>query len=188
MLKNFSNKKNDIIMFQRNVLFVAFVVSFLMSFLLLLLLLGKDTNTILVPSSMSNSISISTKKPHNTYLEAFTRDVMYTMLNLTPNNIDYAEKSILSFSHGSAYGILKTQIENIKNNIMSKKFSTAFYPTSIYPNEQDLSVIVDGTLYTYLGQKEVSSEKKRYEIKYDYTSSRLTILGFTELDSDEVLK
>jgi hypothetical protein len=50
-----------------------------------------------------------------------------------------------------------------------------------------MAVITEGTLYTYLGQKEVSREKKRYEIKYDYTAGKLTIAGFSEIENDNVI-
>jgi type IV conjugative transfer system protein TraE len=182
MRKDFSNKKNDILISQRNISVIVAFILLIITLLLSICLLRKDTNTILVPSSIANPISISTKRPHNTYLESFSRDVIYTMLNLTPNNIDYAEKAILSFAHGSSYGILKNQFEMIKTSITSKKFSTAFYPVAIYPDNSTMVVYVEGTLYTYLGQKEISRDKKKYEIKYDYSAGKLTIVGFSEIE------
>jgi type IV conjugative transfer system protein TraE len=188
MKNDFSNKKNDILIQQRNIAVIVAFVSLIIIFLLSVALVKKDTNTIIVPSSLTNSISISGKRPHDTYLEAFTRDVSYTMLNLNPSNIEYAEKSILSISHSSAYGSIKTQFEDIKQSISSKKFSTAFYPISITPDSETLSVLVEGTLYTYLGQKEVSNKKAIYEVKYNYTAGRLTILGFNEVEDSKVVK
>ncbi|MDR1926364.1 MAG: type IV conjugative transfer system protein TraE, partial [Endomicrobium sp.] len=163
MRKDFSDKKNDILIIQRNISIAIAIISFFTTFLLAICLLKKETNTVLVPSSLTNTISISSRVPHNTYLEAFSRDVIYTSLNLTPNNVEYAEKAILSMAHGSAYGTLKGQMELIKANIIAKRFSTAFYPIAIYPDNTTMAVITEGTLYTYLGQKEVSREKKRYE-------------------------
>jgi conjugal transfer pilus assembly protein TraE len=195
MKNDYSNKKNDILATQRNIAIIIASISFLTTFLLTICLLNKDIQTIIMPSSLSqmqsggnSNISYSNKKVYNSYLEAFTRDVIYTMLNLSPNNVEYAEKSILSFTHSSTYGTLKQQLETIKTNITSKKFSTAFYPVSIAPDSDNLLVVVEGNLYTYLGQKEVANQKKTYEIKYDYTAGRLTISGFNEVEEEEIAK
>jgi conjugal transfer pilus assembly protein TraE len=184
MKKGFSDKKNDILAQQRNISVIIAFVLLVIDLMLVVLLLKRDATTILVPSSLTSSVSISTKRPHNTYLESFSRDVVYTMLNLTPNNVEYAEKAILSFAHGSAHGILKSQLERIKVSIMSKKFSTTFYPIAIFPDSTTMSVLVEGMLHTFLGQKEVERKKKKYEIKYDYTAGRLTIVGFSEIVED----
>jgi type IV conjugative transfer system protein TraE len=185
MKSNFAITKNDVLIQQRNVMVLVCGCLLLLSLILSVCLLKKDTTTILVPNTFNSSISISHKIPSNDYLEAMSRDVIYTMFNLTPDNINYAEKSILSFVHSSSYGIVKSQMNLIKDTITSKKFSTAFYPNSMYPDNTTLSVVVDGTLYTYLGAKEVAKEKKSYEIKYDYTSSKLTLLGIEEVVEDD---
>lgn len=181
MLKPIHDTKNNILIIQRNViLMVAFVLLFVV-FLLSVCLIRKETNTIIVPFGINDKIVISSKKPQNNYLEAFSRDIINTMLNLNPNNVDYMEKTILAYADGSSYGNLKKHLELLKKNIVYKKFSTVFYPISIQADNTTMKVIVDGTLYVYFGQKQVSGEKKRYEIKYKYESGRLSIIGFSEV-------
>lgn len=181
MFKQIFYKKSDVIIIQRNILLLLCVILLLIVFLLAVCVTKKDTNVVLIPSNLDNKISISSGKPHNDYLEAITRDVINTLLNLTPNNVDYAEKVVLSYSNGKSYGILKNQFNEIKNDVISKKISTTFYPISIYPDNKKLTVLVEGILYNYLGQKEVSKATKQYEIKYEYKTGRLTILSFKEI-------
>ena len=129
-------------------------------------------------------MAISQKRPSNEYLESITRDIINTMLNLTPNNIYYAEKVILSFAHGSTFGLLKKQFSKVSDIIINKKFSTVFYPTSITPNNKTMTVLVNGILYTYFGTKEVEKSDKLYEIKYDYQSGKLSIISFKEFQNN----
>jgi type IV conjugative transfer system protein TraE len=157
----------------------------IITLILSICLLKEDTTIILVPNYLPNPVAASKKIPSNEYLEAISRDVVYTLFNLTPNNVNYAEKTILTLAHPRTYGNLKGQINLIKENITSRKFSTAFYPIEMYPDNQQLSVVVEGVLYTYLGAKEVSKDTKVYEIKYDYTSGKLTLLGITEIEKEK---
>lgn len=147
-------------------------------------LVKKDNKTILVPFNLQDKLSISRNKVQNDYLVNVSSNVITTILNLTPNNVEYAEKTILNHTNSKSYGVLKNQFRIIKNNIISRKITTAFYPLSIYPNEESLTVQVEGILNSYLGQREVSSEKKKFEIKYDYSFGKLSIVGFTELMED----
>lgn len=179
MFKEFSDKKNDILILQRNTTFAIAILLIITNFILSIALIRKDQKVILVPFGLNDKVTLSNNRPHNSYLEAISRDIIYTVLNLTPNNVDYAEKTILSFAHGSSYGKLKNQMEELKRNIVSRKFSTVFYPIAIYPDSSTLTVVIEGILYTYFGQKEVSREEKKYEIKYNYTAGRLSIVGFS---------
>ena len=184
MLRQIFYKRSDIIILQRNILSLLCVILLLIVFLLVICLTKKDTNVILVPSNLDDKISVSSSKPHNDYLEAITRDIVNTILNLTPNNVDYAERVILGYSNGRSYGVLKNQFSEIKNDVISRKISTAFYPISMYPDNKKLTVIVEGILYNYLGQKEVSKATKQYEIKYEYKTGKLSIVSFKEIISD----
>lgn len=181
MLKTIYNKKNDILATQRNLAIIVASILLIITLCLSICLMFKDTNTILVPFEIKDQLSLSGKKPQNSYLEAISRDIINTMLNLTPNNVEYVEKTILSYADGSSYGKLKNQLEKLRENVVSKKFSTIFYINSIYPNNINMSVVVDGILSTYFGQKEVSRDKKSYEIKYSYKTGRLYIVGFSEI-------
>ena len=125
MRKEIYNKKNDILILQRNIILVVSIVLLVVVLLLSISLVKKDTNMILVPFGLNDKVSISTNKPQNSYLEAISRDVINTMLNLTPENINYAEKVILSYVDSKSYGIVKNQFKELKENIISKKVTTS---------------------------------------------------------------
>lgn len=181
MKKNFSNKKNDIIILQRNILFLVVIVSFLIIFFLTLALVRKNIMTVLVPFGMNNQVSLNSNRPSNDYLENISRDIITTMLNLTPNNIEYAEKTILTHVHSSAYGKLKKEFEVLKKNINSKKFTTSFYITSMIPDNAKMNVLINGDFYTFLGTKQVDRTKKSFEITYNYQVGKILIINFNEI-------
>lgn len=181
MLKIINNKKNDILIFQRNLAILIATILLVTALFLSFAILKKETTTILVPFGFNDKISISSKRPRNDYLEAISRDIINTMFNLTPNNVDYVEKTILFYADGSAYGTIKSQLEKLKESVVSKKFTTIFYINSIYPNSSSMTATIEGTLHTYFGQKEISKNKKKYEIKYNYKAGRLSLIGFSEI-------
>lgn len=187
MRKEFLIKNSQIIITQRNLLFILFICSFLIIFLQSILLIKKDTKIILIPNNLNKETILYSNKVSNEYLEAYTRDVIYSFLNLTPNNITYNEKTILSLTHPKFYGIIKNQFENLKTAIKSQKFTTTFYLEWILPNNEDLSVVVNGVLITFLGKKEISQVKKQYKIEYSYVSSKLYIIGFNEIKDEGTL-
>ncbi len=181
MFKIAHDKKNDILLVQRNFVIVLTLILLVIVFLLSICLVRKSTHMVLVPFGMHDRLDISYRRPQNNYLEAVTRDLVNTMLNLTPSNIDYAYKTVLLYANGTSYGGIKNQLDILKKNVINKKFSTSFYPIAIYPDNTTMTVVVEGILYTYFGQKEVSRDEKTYEIKYNYKAGRLSISGFSEI-------
>jgi hypothetical protein len=108
---------------QRNHLAGIAIILFLLNILLTLKVFSQDELVVLVPNSMGtvynttndqeatnsyNRFTISRSKVSKPYLEAITRDVITTMLQITPSNVEYATNSILSMVHPSSYGDIKS--------------------------------------------------------------------------------
>ena len=120
-----------------------------------------NNTTVVLTPLINSETSISYNKVSNDYLEKVSRDVIYTLLSLTPETVEYSQKAILTLANPDSYGQIRNQVESIKADIMSKKFSTAFFPVYFDVNTKTLEVYIDGFLSTYLAQKEVSRNKKQ---------------------------
>ena len=184
MKKNFSEIKNDILIKQRNVMILFSCIFILIIFFQSICLVKKDSKTILVPF-INHQVSLNNSKPSNEYIVAITRDIFSLLLNLTPDNIDYSQKTILGLVDSAHYGEIKNQFLFIKEKILSKKFNTVFYITEIIPNNNNLTAIVSGNLYSYLGTKQTNTEEKKFEIKFKYKNSQLLLVGFNEVIEDK---
>jgi len=159
MIKKVHTRVLSLITLQRNILFFAGIFMFIIIFLLTVKIYKQENTVILVPNFFSGELKISNKKVSDDYLEAMSRDVILTMLNITPDNIKYAQDSILTFIHSSSYGKIKEQFNILKQDIKKRKVSTAFYPSEITTNSKNLTAEIQGNLRTFLGKKEVSRKK-----------------------------
>ncbi|MFC1659303.1 TraE/TraK family type IV conjugative transfer system protein [Pseudomonadota bacterium] len=189
---------------QRNHLAGITIVLFLLNILLTIKVFNQDNLVVLVPNSMGtvyntnnnqesnnkyNTFSISTTKVSNEYLEAITRDVITTLLNITPNNIQYAANSILNMVHPSSYGEIKSYLYQVMEDIQKRKITTVFFPITIQTSNKDtgnLKSIVEGDLVTYLGKEEVSRSRNKYQIGFNY-NGKLTVTEFSEINNKEVV-
>jgi type IV conjugative transfer system protein TraE len=187
---------------QRNHLAGIVVVLFMLNIMLIIKVFNQDELVILVPNSMGtfynttdnqeaankyNRFAISRSKISKPYLEGITRDAVRTMLEITPNNVDYATKSILSMVHPSSYGEIKSYLYKVTENVKKKKTSTSFYIASIQINNDDinnLKSLVEGDLVTYLGKEEVSRKRTKYSIGFLY-NGKLSLTEFVELSKED---
>lgn len=176
----------SLITLQRNILFFVSVIMFIIIFLLSIKVYNSETTVVLVPNFFNSELKLSNKKVSDSYLEAISRDVILTMLNITPNNIKYAEDSILTLIHPSFYGQIKEQFNTLKQDIKKRKLSTVFYPSQIITNSTVLTSTITGELRTYIGKKEVSRRQTSYKLGYDYSAGKLSIINFYEMTKEQI--
>jgi len=175
----------SLITLQRNILFFVLIVLFTIIFFLSIKIYNTETTVILVPNSFNSRLRISNKKISDDYLEAISRDIITIMLNITPDNIQYAEDNILSLIHPSFYGGIKEQFNQLRLNIKKRKLSMVFYPSQIIINSSNLTSTIKGELRSYIGKKEVNRKQTSYQIGYDYSAGKLTIINFYELSENQ---
>jgi len=167
---------------QRNILVLICAIMFLTSFLQIIVIFRQNKEVVLVPSSLSGEVSLSTKRVSASYLESITRDVINTMLDVTPSNVNYSSEQILKITHPAFYGQLKQQLSQRTQDIVSRKITTNFYAQSMIANTTNNQVFASGKLLTFLGTKMVLEEEKTYSIGYEYNNFKLWIVDFHEED------
>ncbi len=162
-------------------LFVLFLfVSMLINLLLAFCLISRDRTTILLPNVISGPYQITQKTLSANYVEDIARDVVTTILNRTPNNIEYITSTILKIAHPASYGVLKVKLTELGETIQQKRVTTAFYPSSISLDKDGLTAFVHGDLHTYVGQVQTSKEQKIYKIGFSYENGKLFLRKFIE--------
>lgn len=167
---------------QRNLAIIACGGLLFSNLFLSLVLLFQNKTTILVPNSLDQEATVVSGKMSPSYVEAHTRDIVNTMLNVTPSNVEYAAKSILKMTHPKFYGQLKKALNERSKDIINRKISIFFAPQSISITEDKNSVFVVGKLSTYLGKEEVSQEEKTYSITYKFEGFKPLVIDFREVD------
>lgn len=167
---------------QRNLSIIAGVVLLITSFIQTIIIFRGERSVVLVPSSLSGEVSLSNKRVSSAYLENITRDVMNTLLDVTPDNANYSAEQILKITHPQFYGELKQSLNKRTQEVVSKKITTSFYAKTMVVNSAKNQVFVSGKLATYLGTKMVLEEEKTYSISYEYNNFKLLIVDFHEED------
>jgi len=167
---------------QRNISFMICGVSLITSLILSITILGEEKSIILVPSTLSTEAGLSSKRVSSAYLENITRDVINTLLDVTPANANYAAEQVLKITHPQFYGELKQSLNKRTEDVVSRKITTNFYAKSMVVNSAKNQVFVSGKLLTFLGIKMVLEEEKTYSITYEYNNFKLLIVDFHEED------
>ena len=167
---------------QRNLSIIVAIVLLITSLIQTIIIFGGERAVVLVPSSMSGEVSLSNKRVSSAYLENITRDVINTLLDVTPDNTNYSAEQILKITHPQFYGELKQQLNKRTVDITTRKITTSFYAKSMVVNSAKNQVFVSGKLATYLGTKMVLEEEKTYSISYEYNNFKLLIVDLHEED------
>lgn len=167
------------VMKQRNRLLIGLVVATMVIVIQAMVLLLKDTIVVVTPSVISQEYSISDRHVSRHYLEDMSRDVITTLLNLTPKNVGYMTDTVLKMVHPSAYGKVKKELLAMQEDVVVRKVSTVFYPISMHVEE--LTVTIEGDFYTFIGSQLANQQRRTFAITYDYTGAKLTIGGFREI-------
>tara|TARA_B100001564_G_C20580368_1_gene642810 strand:+ start:262 stop:816 length:555 start_codon:yes stop_codon:yes gene_type:complete len=169
---------------QRNVTILLNMALILVIIVLSLVLLFKDTIVVVTPSVIAKEYRITDKNISKSYLEDMSRDVVTTLFNLTPKNVSYMTDTVLKLVHPSAYGQVSKELYKLQHDVITRKVSTVFYPSSMVVDENNLLVRIQGDFYTFIGSSLTAHKKRLFEIHYDYTGAKLTIGGFSEIVED----
>ena len=177
-------KKLDSTIKQRNILFLCLIASFVVLILLIIILVTKSRTVILVPSNLQTEMRLSTDgKASKTYIEQFARDIMHTMLNVTPSSIKYASKSILKISSPKLHKTLSHQFAVYEKDVINKNISTYFsLHTITFPTEDNLSVLTVGEMITFIGKDIVSKQNRKYKLRFELNGTKIFLIGFNEVE------
>lgn len=172
----------------RNAFFLALCGSLFLNFIqgvLNVSMLG-NSRTVVVPTGFQQEFWVNDGEVSASYLSEMARHVAYLVLNVTPETIDYNQQKLLQLVHSSAYGRIKNQMLTNKNELVTKKITTAFFITDIKPLAEKLSVEVVGDLQAYIGEGRVPPQRKTYHVQFEHQGGKLSLLRFEEANVEGV--
>jgi len=175
----------NILLYQRNILGILFLVMMVANLFLSFAIFLHKKEIVLVPNSINEEISIKNHKMSAGYLEALTRDVANLMLNVSPANLEYNSKALLKMIHPSFYGTMKNEISQRNISVENRRISTVFFLQSINIKNKKNTVQIVGKLSTYIGKEEVEFEQKIYQISYEFSGDMPMIIDFFEVINDK---
>lgn len=180
-------KRLQITIKQRNIIIGISLILFILLVVVIGLLTAKSKTVVLVPSNLETEMRISSDGDvSQSYVEQFARDVMYTALNITPHSIGYSNKAILEIAHPKLHKNLSHQFALHEKDVIRKNISSYFSLHNFkFNDESKLKVMVEGELVTFIGKDLVSKEIKHYKLSFELNGTKLSLIGFKELEIDK---
>ena len=177
-------RKLDSTIKQRNIVLLCLIASCIVIVLLIILLFTRARTVVLLPSGLQTAMRISTDgRATREYIEQFTRDIMHTMLNITPSSVKYARRSILRMSSPKLHSSLAHQFAIYEADVINKNISTYFALHSItFVTEDNLQIQTEGELLTYIGKELVSTQNKKYKLIFALNGTKVSLVGFNEVE------
>jgi conjugal transfer pilus assembly protein TraE len=121
------------------------------------------------------------------YLEAVSRDVIYTFLNRTPETDRYFERAMEAVLEPATYQKIKAQMVDDRKTRETTRSSQAFFPEDFYVNAPKLYAEVRGQLEISHGSDIVEASPKIYALRFVRRGSsvRLSSIGEIKAEASE---
>lgn len=178
-------KKLSYLLKQRNLFAFSTLCLIATNFILAISLLNSKKSVVLLPSTITSEMGISEDKMSENYLKSFARDIILTSLNVTPVNIDRANKVILEFVPSDLYAIIKKELDERALEIKKKGISQHFFITEIEVQNSD-NVIIKGELSIYIGGNLIETSKKSYLVSLKISNMIVKLIELLELNESEI--
>lgn len=152
------------------------LANMLLSFLVYV---GWNRHTIeIIPFSGSPGYLKSARFIDRNYLILMSKNFVYERLNVSPETVDYQHEHLLSFVHPKHHAELVKQLYEESKVIKEQKISSYFNITSRRAFPDSLTVFISGTLYRYVGIKQINEEQRNYKLVFSYNSGHLHLVQF----------
>lgn len=122
----------------------------------------------LIPPSISKTFWIDDDKVSPSYLEQMGQFLIQLALNRSPANAESQINELLKYVAPSSYPELEKQLVAEVSRQKEDRISTVFYPINVSVSEDRQAVLFEGTLNTWISDKLVKQEPKKYLIKFAY--------------------
>lgn len=140
---------------------------------------------VLIPAGFSKKSQITNSTMSASYIDQMAIMMVNQRLNVTPDNIDVENASILQYVNPAYYADFKKQLDLDEATIKSQKITSAFYISDVESNSQDLIAKVTGTLKRWVGDRQIASSQKVYDLKFSRHGYQLLLDSFVEINKDK---
>ena len=171
---------------QRNGIFILLAISIFVIVLQAISLVRQEKTTVIVPNYNGEEFWVSNKRVSREYIELISKEIINSILNITPQNEKYVKQNILKRASPSEYGRMKYEIEKVQEDLKVRQISMRYAITHINVSEAKLEAEISGYLTSYVGLKETGKNFTKYKIGYEYAGGMLMINEFREISKEEM--
>ena len=168
---------------QRNgylVLSVGLLLLCLLLVILVIFLFGRE-KTILIPPTMGKENWVSSADASVDYYSKMTLFFAELALNVTPDNVEYAQEMVLRYVDPKSYNKIKAQFVAERDKVRNEHICAAFFPTDIKVDTKQAEAVITGDLKTFVGDTALPVKHVSYRIAYHFNAYSLHIKKFEEV-------
>ena len=147
-----------------------------------------NAKEIVLAPTLPDRVSLSPGGSINAdYLEAVSRDVIYTFLNRTPESDRYFERAMEQVLEPATYQKIKADLVDERKTRETTRTSQAFFPEDFYVNAPKLYAEVRGQLEISHGSDIVETSRRIYALHFARRGSsvRLSAIGEIKPEASE---
>lgn len=169
----------------------AFQLILLMSLLTNVLMAGafftmdRSVRTVLVPTEISKTFWVDGHNLSPEYLEQMGVWVIQQYATVSPGSVDFQTGQILKYVHPSVHGDLTRRFQRSAQKMKADNISKVFMPREIRMSQEAKSVVLLGTLTSWVADKRVSDELKAFRVTFEYDGSKVFINELKETNSKD---
>jgi conjugal transfer pilus assembly protein TraE len=155
--------------------------------LLAVTLAGTDTTekTIITPPTIERQFWVKGSEVSPEYLEDIARFLSTLVGNSTPKSIDMNIEIFLRYVAPESYGDIRSRMKVQADRLKRDDISTAFYPVAYQTRPAQRQTVITGDFVTMVGKQRISSVRRSWRYDYSFTSGRLWVSEYMEVDSED---
>ncbi|MCK4934346.1 MAG: type IV conjugative transfer system protein TraE [Simkaniaceae bacterium] len=169
---------------QRNIFLCFSLLSITASLVLAILLFNKNEKVIVVPT-IGASFWIENTQTSSTYLENMGTFLSDLLLNRSPADVEWKNKTLLSHIHPAYYHEISQILKEEKTNILKQNQSIVFRPLRSFVDTASKQFIIEGERLVLVSQSKklgncAQQDKKRYILGFQCENSRLSLISLKQ--------
>ncbi len=145
---------------------------------------SQSNQVILIPTSVSDGM-VARGAVDKRYVEALALDAVYGLYNASPSNLRYGRTVIERLAAVASRSELLRLYDEVATDIQERDISTVFFPKQIEHNLDAKTVVVAGTLQTYLNTVLISEEPRRILLNFVTEAGSVRLSRISRLEVEQ---
>lgn len=181
MKQSYMKEHVESLRFQRNMFAGLCTVLACTTLLTSLFLFMKNDRVIITPPVLDKSMWVDSYAVSPSYLEQFGVFLGQLLLNKSSSSSPSQREILLRHSSSEYIPFLKQKLLEEEEKLKKQNISYVFYPSQVTVNAETWEVTLSGDRSTFVGAKQISFNKERYQLQFMYSGGRLLLKGIKEV-------
>ena len=170
---------------QRNIAITGFLLMLLVNSILAITVYREEKMIVLVPS-IEGRLEVSSGSVSRDYLRLRAIEVHNLLFGMNKENCEKVKELLLQNIDQSGRAEVRKQLEVLSSDMVEREYYYNFTDITEYQiNTLEYKVIISGYLETFIGDKRIGRELKRYLYEFVNRNGVVLLSRFNEVKEDE---